>query len=724
MPSIDGDGRTYIAGSYHGPSPLYKSLPARPPSSTGYEPYQSKGHATETVIELERNKQHIPKSRRHWISITTWWQEATAMFLLIGSTVASFATLYPYQGKPLPEWPYAITIGALLSAYSVVLRLSATFLLSEGLAQSKWRWFKTAKPLYDIVLHDNASRGPIGAVGLLWRLPLPVTWQWMGCVLVVIALLVGPFTQQVIQYEVCSVPATESIANIPRASVFMGKGTGNTDRSVMYPKSLVLPEQVSINRGIYTPGSGSFTCDSGNCTFASYTSVGYCSSCDDISSQVLFRTVNRTTTSYIPDEIYPLSTEWKVAKQSSPHGSSPQTQQYASGILDSDDLFKVLIGLPGTPTDPSTGVAPTGCEDQATNQTWRCQGYAAASCSVFPCIRTYSANVTNGVLREKVIETERDVFRSSRGYWFDWLTRAYAALDLSCVNDEERDELRRRNYTVNTEDRWLSYNISVGVDYRNAETYDVGKSSGDFEQGLVDRGCLYTMDQDFDSSLQTFMGAFGGDLTGVAGDASRQLRSLNGSQVLQTIYNYGNFSLEHTSSLFENMTTSLTNYMRSNPGNSDLVQKIWTYNWTKPDNAPTSSFSLKAGSLMIPAQGQSWTTKTCVRVSWPWLALPTALALLTLVFFVGVTISCGTLPRDMRTWKTSPLPLLFYGPGANDLARSSETSRQHWSTAESQHVDDLNSAAKRMDVCLQCDHSGTATFRHQVGKLNTSDDSL
>ncbi|EME50419.1 hypothetical protein DOTSEDRAFT_120330, partial [Dothistroma septosporum NZE10] len=102
--------------------------------------------------------------------LAVWWKELAAAFLLCASAIASYATLYPYQGKPLPEWPYSITIGALLSTYSVILRLAASFLLAEGVAHLKWQWIKQKeRPLHDLVLHDEATRGPLGAIGLLRR---------------------------------------------------------------------------------------------------------------------------------------------------------------------------------------------------------------------------------------------------------------------------------------------------------------------------------------------------------------------------------------------------------------------------------------------------------------------------------------------------------------------------------------------------------------------------
>lgn len=685
-----------------------KSLLSQTSKPTDHEQCRLKVPIVRIDDKSSNDAQGVSRARLHWMSLSTWWQEIMAIVLLLGATVASFATLYPYQGKPLPEWPYSITIGALLSAYSVVLRLSATFLLSEGLAQSKWRWFKSAKPLYDIVLHDNASRGPIGAFGLLWRLPFPVTWQWMGCVLAIIALLIGPFTQQVIQYEVCAVPAAKSNAIIPRSSVFMGQGTGDRrDPSAPYI-TLSMPEQSAVNTGVFTSGSASFTCDSGNCTFAPYSSVGYCSTCEDVSSSVRFSKIDDTTTSFIPGLVNMPIVDYAASQQVSAHGAAPVEQNFATGVqnfIGMTKIFTTLIGLPGSPTDPSTGLPPAGCGSQATNQTWRCQGYAAANCTVFPCIRTYTANVTNGVLHEQVVGTDHSALRSSSGLWFDRYTTVYGALNTSCLNDEERRILSSWNYTLEQDGQWISYNITTAEDYMEGEPFATGQESAILEQGLIDRGCLYAVDGDFDDALQSFIRDFGGNLTGLAG-ASKMIRSLSGSQVLQTIYNYGDFSLEHTSSLFDNMTTSLTNYMRQNPGSSEMVRGSWTYDFDS--NTHSCNISLEAGTLWTPRLGQAWTSKTCVRVRWPWLALPAALAFMTLAFFIGVAVSCRALPRDVRTWKTSPLPLIFYAPEADRIGKGNE---EHWSKTESQHVDDMNAAARNVNVTLYCDKvSGIVSF--------------
>ena len=189
--------------------------PAMPPSQL--QPQEEFDHGSqqsskteppaERLLTLGPFKTTRTRSKVYKRAIALWWQEVIAALLVCAAVIASYATVAPYQNEPLPAWPRYITLGALLSTYSVILRLAATFLLAEGLAGLKWRWFNQSDgaPLRDLELHDKATRGPIGSLQLLWRLPWPRTWQWVGCVLMVVALAIGPLTQLVLHYEECPV---------------------------------------------------------------------------------------------------------------------------------------------------------------------------------------------------------------------------------------------------------------------------------------------------------------------------------------------------------------------------------------------------------------------------------------------------------------------------------------------------------------------------------------
>jgi len=58
----------------------------------------------------------------------------------------------------------------LVAVYFIVIKAAMVYVLSEGLGQLKWDWFGRARPLHHLKTYDDASRGPWGALTLLWRL--------------------------------------------------------------------------------------------------------------------------------------------------------------------------------------------------------------------------------------------------------------------------------------------------------------------------------------------------------------------------------------------------------------------------------------------------------------------------------------------------------------------------------------------------------------------------
>ena len=46
---------------------------------------------------------------------------------------AIMVTVYPYQDRSLPQWPYNLSINSLVSIYGVVLKAAILLVLAEGL---------------------------------------------------------------------------------------------------------------------------------------------------------------------------------------------------------------------------------------------------------------------------------------------------------------------------------------------------------------------------------------------------------------------------------------------------------------------------------------------------------------------------------------------------------------------------------------------------------------
>lgn len=152
---------------------------------------------------------------------TNWKWEFVASLVNLAVPIIIFATLYPFSGKPVPQWPFKISINSLLSIYTLVLKTAIGFILTSCIGQLQWTWFSKARPLTDMLYFDNATRGPAGAVGLVWRQfrrPLIV----LGCVITVLAAVVDPFVQQLIRPVDCNTEVSDgpAAATLPRTNVF------------------------------------------------------------------------------------------------------------------------------------------------------------------------------------------------------------------------------------------------------------------------------------------------------------------------------------------------------------------------------------------------------------------------------------------------------------------------------------------------------------------------
>jgi Protein of unknown function (DUF3176) len=64
--------------------------------------------------------------------LKAWKLEMIFYVLAIIALMAIVATLLPFQGRPLPKWPYHLSINALLSIYIVVFKASILLVLTQG----------------------------------------------------------------------------------------------------------------------------------------------------------------------------------------------------------------------------------------------------------------------------------------------------------------------------------------------------------------------------------------------------------------------------------------------------------------------------------------------------------------------------------------------------------------------------------------------------------------
>ena len=596
-------------------------------------------------------------------TLRLWWMEISACFIAFISVAAMVATLIPHQHKPLPEWPYQLSVNTLISVYMTILKGTVVTVVAEGIGQMKWSWFRTSRPLHDLEIYDAATRGPLGALDLLWNLRLRAPLSSLGALIAVLILAIDPFAQQVVRYYDCAVPVHGLRGYISKSNTFMQRGKNWKDETHYGTATdWIEPEfQAAIKSGIFAPGSdANFACGTGNCSFADdYSTVGFCSSCQDVTEDLQF---HQTTPPFsydaynqpVHDANYNYTHEYYeelvqyglLSKNISITTSLPSShsvvvrpgnyfnltamkvihEQSSQNALKRDfgknvatTHVDIIVAKQYRPFDPTTGQPPRGCAGTYDGN-WLCNGFGAARCYLYPCVQTYTAEVEVGKLNETrtTDQVGRDSYKAGDP-WPSPISNAGPSgfpnaglFDTRCGSAEALELLRKAGYSTVEGNRWLALR-----DATPAITHLLGSDCGYWVEKTFIDGIWQTYLNDF----------FRGSVTGTPRTYD-VVQYLEGSEVLKTMYNYGNISFDRVDSIFRNVSDSMTRYIR--------------------------------GAGFNPAvEGVALRDQTCLSVRWGWIAFPTALMLFTLIFFIGVLIQNRPGTHKVPLWKSSPLPLLL-----------------------------------------------------------------
>ncbi|KIW26377.1 uncharacterized protein PV07_09477 [Cladophialophora immunda] len=541
-----------------------------------------------------------------------WWQEIIALHVCLLALCAIVLVLYPNQDKPLPKIPFKISINTLLSILSSVIKAAITFVLASGLGQSKWSWLSSDQPLMHLAKYDAASRGALGSLTLLKTTSFRHLLASLGAVIMILVLAVDPVTQDIIHFVDCSTSVQGAVATIPRTNYF----DWGPLQTPLIPLSDSVPVgiQSAINSGFFAPGvEVDFTCSTGNCSFPTeYSTLGYCSKCQDISDQIkvvddnahgsiLSSLPSGLTVNFTSGDNVTLSKMWTFEDSSGYHiqtlvGSYP------------------LAGLEYT-GDPLSSPA---CQNASEKAKASCGGRLAVSCTMYQCVQSFNAVISAGRLSEVPTDVTGPSLNWTQDSYFD----TSSILDTKCLSQNESRQLAALGYRIDPASRWLPYDMTFNpdMDYIQYST---------FPESLLGHNCLYIFTLGFPTGLQKYLSKFfSGTLTGeLNGDGN--LVGFDGPQVLQAVYNFGDMTVDSVDSMFQNAAKSLTTYIRQNGASANSA----------------------------PVTGQVLHYATCLGVKWPLLSFPAALVVLTLAFFIAVLVTT----KDFDVWKSSPLALIFHG---------------------------------------------------------------
>lgn len=123
------------------------------------------------------------------------------MFASICCTAAIAILLLKWRNEPLEDWTLSISLNTTISVLTTVARGTLLLSVSACLSQGKWLQFVRPSKLQAMDDFDEASRGPWGALTMIFRVNAYRGLSTLAAVVTVLALGIGPFTQQVVAYD-------------------------------------------------------------------------------------------------------------------------------------------------------------------------------------------------------------------------------------------------------------------------------------------------------------------------------------------------------------------------------------------------------------------------------------------------------------------------------------------------------------------------------------------
>lgn len=578
-----------------------------------------------------------------------WLWESACCILSISSLIAIIMTLRTHEHKTLPQWPYGLSINALLATYIFVLKASAGFVLAEGISHLKWTALFQAQlqSLRSFVAHDDASRGPLGSIKLLYQ-----NKGWgvssLGALITILALLIDPFAQQIVRYYDCPKISLTEHATIARTNV-LAPAHRSTWNDIFMSRAFYNDVRIAVNTGIFAVHLPDvpFSCPTGNCSFTEpYTTIGYCSSCEDKTHELVFTEyrLNYSGQEFIHTNVSlnNAGSDSALTLQRDPSGSDSlvSSTTFLGGDVRPMDSFCRVIDI----------IRWVGSETQRAES----EVVQAYTCKLYPCIRTYKASVTGGKLVE--------YFESESEYIYAEVSNQnpasqWTVADLNCLEkpEEQRQILKDLGFKIDKNSRWIPYNVSIDVTSETLRLQPHLKAPEDICTTSSENASNTLCDNNLisDALFRTVPPRCLYNLRG-PGDAI-WLMILNGSlnekeiyhrpnEVLIALWNAGsgNGTLEDVQGFMRKVADSVTTYIRQPRFNGpDWLHK-----------------------LNEPAIGEVIYNTTCVRIRWTWITYPASLIGMLILFFVFTIVQSkkqqAQLPGSLD-FKSNALTLLFHG---------------------------------------------------------------
>ena len=424
------------------------------------------------------------------------------------------------------------------------------------------------------------------------------------------ALAIDPFSQQVIQYYSCQQPVGNVLASVPRTNQYSVVGYATSAKDSTLDSRMA----AALYTGLISPpanasSSVSVGCPTGNCTFpeangATHQSLAMCSSCKDLSASIKSNASYNHSDSYVSDYRYylPAQTEDSSWAQSPAISLGDQswlstnvyTPSYSHRYISAFDALMYRSPSCANLSSVSCKYTPF-----------------AVGCEVYPCVKTYHANVSDFILNERVLDTIRVPTFS-----YNW---NYALVTPSGLSENTWQDCKSSDQPTKTN----SAPVVTGTELANGSFVQWNRYYPPY--------CVWQFDSRSSWALRIYFKnyLFGGTITSSEVNTAK---AGVGTPWLLNLLGNGNASVTTASNYIEALANSMTGVIRSN----GVTQE--------KDFAKGTAFSMQ----------------TCIKVRWAWLSLPAVLIVFGMLF-LGATIWESRRISPGSVWKSSSLAVVFHG---------------------------------------------------------------
>ncbi|KAJ4380387.1 hypothetical protein N0V85_008773 [Neurospora sp. IMI 360204] len=548
-----------------------------------------------------------------------WGWEMAAVLLSCCSLAATITVLKLYDGINVDSWKFYFSLSTTLSILSQVSRTSMAFALTSCIGQAKWNWFSRREDrLATFSQFDAASRGPLG-----------------------MSADFGTLSQV--------------------GSVFLTSANGSRGNNIwVYEYQIEVEEGWSLavfegfahkydgNQKIYAPTS--FTCASANCTYEIFDSLAVCSECLDVSEHITSEPYSDSTSGeqikYVlgrqtqgDSAVTLMNSKGKLVQGS--HSSLEKAFTHTGGKVIADrretfhfrDAFTTFIVF-------QILKAPRNYTSQIS--AWEDEPPEAWECGFSFCLNRYNSTVQDGILYETILSSAKQA--SPQSMRFDPNLPGSDMKNITNGTEQWHFWSYPSNYTLYS---------PLGAEVANLSKGDTSKLLWDFYRNSLDLqipdswGKLINL-RTFPITAQTVRSTIYWFL--------QQYPMFNGMIPPRLSYNgmipprlsYNGVMITDDNDIvgksiarsanvtetFENAAKRMTAFMRERP------KAVFNYEQDY-------------------VHGQAFVWVQHIRIRWPFITFPVAVAVTGLAFVLLTTWETKRL--GLRAWKEGSLPVLIHG---------------------------------------------------------------